>query len=117
MRISLISDQTRDSAVSVSTKELLRVLCIQYPIFNLPIVNGLATAAIGSLMKMIINETQLGLVYIAAFGSSNRLVSDFKISWEQHYELEKTGTPEEIAASEADLVNKARAMLNISKPL
>jgi hypothetical protein len=81
-----------------------------FPFISLGPFSIIAGYIVGKILEIAIKETEFGAFVMYVDFRTNAQGREFEAAALKHQEAQKSGTPEEKANAEADLINKFRAL-------
>lgn len=104
----------KNVALSVGKKQVLKLLLAQLPArmttgFFGALLNPLFGFIVGKALEIAIRETEMGAFFLFIDLRTSAQGREFEKYAEANFEKQKTGTPEEKARAEKELIDRFRA--------
>jgi hypothetical protein len=107
-------DMIKSVVFTMSTKSISAFIKAQIPFFNLPIISNILDMVIKQIMGIAIDKTELGAFFLYINFHVNAQGKDFLDAARKNAIIQQSGTPEEKANAEKNLINSARAFIKFT---
>lgn len=107
-------DLIKSTALDLGQRFVMQYLVAKLPFLAWPIVNPIAGFIVGYVLKIAIRETEMGAFFLFIDTRTNAQGRAFAEAAQKNRDAQTSGTPEEKAKAEAELIGKFREFVKFT---
>lgn len=111
MNTDLVVDSLKSALVRIGTEGVMSALVTAAPFFGLPVIHTITKYVVESILKFVVNETELGAYFLYVDRYTKAQAGRFEEAALKNQEAQKYGTEEEKRLAEEELIRRARELI------
>lgn len=112
MNSDQIIDQLKSSLIKIGVQEVMKALVSRLPFLAAWGINPIVTWLVGKVVKVLVNETEIGAFYIYQTMRTTAQAKEFE---KAAIALQNAVTPEEKVRAEKAKIDAARALIKLTR--
>jgi hypothetical protein len=104
-------DSIKESAVSMGKKSLVAYLTKKAPFLFVPVIGPVVSLILGKVVEILVRETEYAIFFQYIDMRVDSQGRAFSEAARKNAEAQRSGTPEQKASAEKELIEKFRALV------
>ena len=108
-------DAIKASAISTGKKVLIGAVSKKLPFLFVPVIGPVVGLVLGKIVELLVKETEFAIFFKYIDMRTSAQGRDFSEAAINNFKIQQSGTPEEKAKSEKELIEKFRSFVILTR--